>query len=178
MKLLVHPDNEIWAEALLYAVASVPPFVRIPYTGVVASAFVPAQGPTGRYVLSDGKVVARKNDDWEWKRGFISYGPEDLDYLIYAGVAKEQIGPVVWLWDDEKFAVVPPPEPEPVYRKMDFPFKFDSADFVVVDELESQPTSIFSEKMRELMRDRHRRDMERLNSTMMQGSFGIKHGSA
>ncbi len=61
------------------------------------------EGPTGRYVLPNGLDVNRQ--DVRVERGFVKYGPEDLDYLLYAGIVTYHVGPRVILFDDSKFAM-------------------------------------------------------------------------
>lgn len=42
---------------------------------------------TGMYVLPDGSIVA--HEDVKVHTRFIDYGPEDIDYLLMAGIIKE-----------------------------------------------------------------------------------------
>lgn len=54
--------------------------------------------PTGRYVLPDGKVVAR--DDVLVTHRFVEYGPDDIYLLLFARVIREERAPLFLSYDD------------------------------------------------------------------------------
>lgn len=64
--------------------------------------YVPATEFTDTYILPDGSVV--KQEDIVVKTTFIEYGPEDLDWLLYAGVIKKHYEPIF-------FTMRPPKDP-------------------------------------------------------------------
>jgi hypothetical protein len=54
--------------------------------------------PTGRYKLPSGKAVAK--DEIVVKERFVEYGPEDFEWLIYAGIVTEEREMVFYVIDD------------------------------------------------------------------------------
>lgn len=54
--------------------------------------------PTGKYRLPNGKSVAK--EQVVVKERFIEYGPEDVDWLLYAGVITEEREMVFYVVDD------------------------------------------------------------------------------
>lgn len=54
---------------------------------IIASPFVDEFSLTGKYVLPNGEVV-EGSGDWKIETRFVDYGPEDLDYLLKAGIVK------------------------------------------------------------------------------------------
>jgi hypothetical protein len=47
---------------------------------------IPINEATDRYILSDKSVVLK--NDVRVNDKFVEYGPEDIDYLLYAGIIK------------------------------------------------------------------------------------------
>ena len=56
---------------------------------------------TGRFVLPDGRVVER--GQVRVYEPFASYGPEDIDYLLYSGWIDEDREMVFFVFDDSAF---------------------------------------------------------------------------
>lgn len=59
--------------------------------------------PTGRYKLQDGKTVDKSSINIKTK--FIEYGPEDVDWLVYAGLITEEQEMVFFVIEDTMFRV-------------------------------------------------------------------------
>lgn len=82
--------------------------------------FVEPSEKTGRYILPGGRAVPA--DQVNVVKGFITYGPEDLSWLLYAGiVVPEVVYPIYVISDrfsmdspvfDPDISFVPPPKLE------------------------------------------------------------------
>lgn len=93
VKLYVHPDNvEAMRKGLRSIKAQVawnmhvefnPEYIPIEF---VPCEFVPKGEPTGLFVLPNGDKVDRKLI--RIVERFVTYGPEDLRYLLYSGKVK------------------------------------------------------------------------------------------
>lgn len=59
--------------------------------------------PTGRYKLPNGKAVAK--DEIVVKERFVEYGPEDVEWLVYAGIITEEREMLFYVIDDTMFRV-------------------------------------------------------------------------
>jgi hypothetical protein len=73
---------------------------------------VPRDKPSGRYVLPGGQTVPK--DQIRLRSRFVEYGPEDLGYLLLAGIVREERETVFYMVDDRfrvwmDFAPVMPP---------------------------------------------------------------------
>ena len=68
----------------------------------VASDLIPSNGETGRYILPCGKVVVP--EDVKVTTRFVEYGPEDIEWLLYAGIIEKEIGPTWFLINKAKLA--------------------------------------------------------------------------
>ena len=58
---------------------------------------------TGRYKLPNGKAVLK--EQIVVRERFFTYGPEDLDWLLYAGIIHEEREMLVYVIDDLAFRV-------------------------------------------------------------------------
>lgn len=54
--------------------------------------------PSGKFRLPDGRVVER--DQIVIKERFVTYGPEDFDWLVYAGIITETRDMVFYVIED------------------------------------------------------------------------------
>lgn len=70
---------------------------------IVEDPSIPIDRPTGKYVLPGGEVVDREHV--RVKTRWVSYGPEDLDWLIYAGLVKDERELVYQKFNDFEFTV-------------------------------------------------------------------------
>lgn len=68
---------------------------------VVASPHVDKHKPTGRYLMPVGPPLEPK--DVRIRTRFIDYGPEDVDYLVYAGVIKPEVEAYYYVVDEPAF---------------------------------------------------------------------------
>jgi len=57
--------------------------------------------PSGRYKLPNGKAVAK--EEIIVKERFVEYGPEDFEWLVYAGIITEEREMVFYVIDDAMF---------------------------------------------------------------------------
>ncbi len=62
--------------------------------------FMEKTKPTGKYVIG-GKVFEKS--EIRVKHKFIEYGPEDLDWLLYAGIATEDREMLFYVVDESMF---------------------------------------------------------------------------
>jgi hypothetical protein len=62
---------------------------------------LPRESPTGRFVLPDGTRLDREN--FTLRTRFITYGPEDIDHLVWIGAIKEEYEMHFYLVDDSFF---------------------------------------------------------------------------
>jgi hypothetical protein len=72
-----------------------------PYFTVKASPMMDRDKPTGRYFLPGGKLVEKSAV--RVAERFTEYGPEDVPYLLYAGLIKEQREALFLVMDDFRF---------------------------------------------------------------------------
>ncbi len=82
--------------------------------------FVEPSEKTGRYILPGGRAVPA--DQVNVVKGFITYGPEDLSWLLYAGIVEQEVVyPAYMISDrfdidspvfDPDISFVPPPKME------------------------------------------------------------------
>lgn len=55
--------------------------------------------PTGRFILPGGRAV--KREEIRLRKGrFVEYGPEDVGYLLFAGVIREEREPLFYMMED------------------------------------------------------------------------------
>lgn len=103
MLLITHPDNvkkiqsvcksgESYASYAKPGSAGCTPIVdwmHLFHSGykLIECTFMPPTRPSGMYSINGSGRF--KPEEISLKTAFITYGPEDLDYLIYAGVAEE-----------------------------------------------------------------------------------------
>lgn len=57
--------------------------------------------PSGQYRLPDGSILDKERVTV--KTRFIDYGPEDIDWLVYAGIIEELREPLFYEMDMDKF---------------------------------------------------------------------------
>ena len=59
--------------------------------------------PTGKFRLPSGKVVER--DMVSIRQRFVTYGPEDCESLVYAGIITEEREPLFVVMEDSPFRI-------------------------------------------------------------------------
>ena len=69
-----------------------------PGFSIRASSSMERDRPTGRFVLPNGRAVNR--DQVRVYEPFVSYGPEDIEYLLYSGWIDEEREPLFYIMDD------------------------------------------------------------------------------
>jgi len=76
------------------------PWASWPWFGVevTPNPHMDAEKETGRYVLPDGRVVAR--EELRLSTRWIDYRPEDVDWLVYTGIVKAETEMVFYEIDD------------------------------------------------------------------------------
>lgn len=89
MLLITHPSNIEKIKRLSVDDDSLTSQMHLFHSGykLIECPFMPAMRPSGMYSIN-GRGRYEK-EDIRIKHRFIEYGPEDLDYLIYAGIVKE-----------------------------------------------------------------------------------------
>lgn len=104
LKLCVHPDNvEAVRSGLRKISARVGENVHVDFNPkylpfeIVASEFVPKEEFTGKYRLPSGAKVQPK--DVCIVERFVTYGPEDLKYLLYSGMIVPDVEIVAYILD-------------------------------------------------------------------------------
>lgn len=105
VRLYVHPDNvEVFRNGMQRLHAQVAENAHIEFNleympiEIVPSDFVPKGEPTGLYILPNGAKV--KREDICIVERYLTYGPEDLRYLLYSGKVKVDIEMVAMMIDD------------------------------------------------------------------------------
>lgn len=105
VRLYVHPDNvEAMRKGLRSLKARVAENMHVEFNPeyipieIVPCDFIPKGELTGLYVLPSGAKV--KREDIRIVEGFVTYGPEDLRYLLYSGKVKVDIEMVAMMIDD------------------------------------------------------------------------------
>jgi len=105
--IITHPDNLAHIKAKLISkgvdrngdVLPEDVFCSVP---IRTNAFLDRDKPTGKYIV-DGKVVDKEEIKVEER--FVVYGPEDLDYLLYAGLIEEERKWLFYGMDDSFFSL-------------------------------------------------------------------------
>ena len=59
--------------------------------------------PTGRFILPGGRVVDR--DAVSVEERFVSYGPEDVEFLLFAGIIREERKALFYVINDSAFRI-------------------------------------------------------------------------
>lgn len=96
--LFTHPANvKVLREHIEHGVYDAGNFMPLFFT-IRSNEFMDKAKPTGRYVMPDGKAVERNAVAIRGR--FVDYGPEDIDYLVYAGVIRAEMEMLVTLMDD------------------------------------------------------------------------------
>ena len=84
IKLICHPDN--WE--FLKTKINRGDFDSLgAYFDVQTNKYMDKTKPTGKYIV-DGKAVDKS--EIRIKHRFIEYGPEDIEWLLYAGIIREE----------------------------------------------------------------------------------------
>lgn len=107
--IVTHPDNlELLKKELEKKYPKRPPMNHF---GIdLATYFMPTiktnkymekDKPSGKYRLPDGSVLDK--EEFVIKTQFITYGPEDIDCLVYAGVIEELREPLFYEVDMNAF---------------------------------------------------------------------------
>jgi hypothetical protein len=93
MIIICHPDN--WNKVKSqFSSATLQQFE------IRTDPYVERDKLSGKYVLPNGKRVVRQ--DIHIRTRFITYGPEDFDYLLYAKIISEDREMVFYVMDDSK----------------------------------------------------------------------------
>lgn len=115
MKIITHPDNRGLLESTYRS-------NRIPIGHpIFYSPYVPKDEPTGQYVITVSTLPWRNMVRFERtvlldeiciKQGFVTYGPEDLSFLLYSGMVYEHRKPLFYLLNDVNYPeLVSRPDP-------------------------------------------------------------------
>lgn len=72
---------------------------------IIFSYDVPRLGVTGNYVNRSTQESMDKHN-LKVKEPFVTYGPEDIDYLLYCGKVTKEIGPVLWAVEEPEHCSV------------------------------------------------------------------------
>lgn len=91
-RILTHPDN-----VHLIRGAVERDIGRLGYK-IQTDSCMPKYGPNKRIKLPDGRFVDR--DAFSLKCGCVTYGPEDLTWLMWAGVIEERLEPLYYIIDE------------------------------------------------------------------------------
>mgnify|MGYP000461603139 CR=1 FL=1 len=89
MLLITHPDNVKKIERMCVSDESFASQAHLFHSGykLIECTFMPATRPSGMYSINGSGRF--KPEDICVKTRFVTYGPEDLEYLVYAGIARE-----------------------------------------------------------------------------------------
>lgn len=92
MDIFVHPDNLELLKKHIEAGKYDSPSNRLsmdPFSFTVrTNPHIDRTEPTGRFILPSGEVVDRHNVIVKGR--FVTYGPEDIECLLFAGVIREE----------------------------------------------------------------------------------------
>lgn len=102
-RLYCHPDNLDAIRTKVGAVPVGPGKFAIADLLIEASEAVQKDKPTGKYRLPCGNVVLPERVNVRTR--FIDYGPEDLDWLVFAGIVAEEREPCFFFVDESAFRV-------------------------------------------------------------------------
>lgn len=86
---ITHPDNLQHVKRILGHTR-----YRFAWPPIKTSPYMERDKPTGRYILRGGVVVDRAQV--RVVSPFVEYGPEDVEYLVLAGVIKEEREPLFY----------------------------------------------------------------------------------
>jgi len=86
--IITHPNNVKFLREQLEggSLFEGQPLFGIP---IQTNPFIKETRLTGNYILPNGDVV-EPFSEWKIETRFIDYGPEDLDYLLKAGIVKPE----------------------------------------------------------------------------------------
>lgn len=87
--VICHPENYKKLKGSLGV--SLPSMLLCSAIEVKPSDFVPETEPTGKWILPNGAAVFPEHIRIDMP--FVSYGPEDFDYLRYVGAIKQEYSP-------------------------------------------------------------------------------------
>ena len=110
--IVTHPDNWSKVKAIVERDENLSrQFSPSAFTGssfcgeqIRTDPYMERDKPTGRWRLPDGRCVAK--EDIEIKTRFITYGPEDFDWLLYIGVISEEREMLFYKIDEQLFRVM------------------------------------------------------------------------
>lgn len=100
--IFTHPDNVALLKHRLGTGEFDGGMDLLPYFTIRPSSILERDKPTGRYVLPGGDVVERDAVCVEGR--FFTYGPEDVDYLLWAGVIQEERELLFVIMDDYRIS--------------------------------------------------------------------------
>lgn len=93
MKMIVtHPNNKKYIERLQLSGGW---DNELSWMEVRYDSAIPQFGPCKKIKINDGSIVEREK--FVMRCGAITYGPEDLIWLMWAGVVREQFEPVFYI---------------------------------------------------------------------------------
>lgn len=90
MRICAHPDNiDALRKALPNGIPEVFGMSFHPYESfeLISNPFLEKDRPNGKYRIGDGAEMQK--DQFSMKTRFVEYGPEDIDWLVLAGVVTE-----------------------------------------------------------------------------------------
>lgn len=94
MKIICHPVNYQWLREELAKNQNkevqrvkqlVPAWALQKGVEIIQDTSLPVFKETDKYQLINGQI--QEKEEIHYVRGFCTYGPEDLDFLLYAGIA-------------------------------------------------------------------------------------------
>jgi hypothetical protein len=99
--VICHPDNWDHVKKLIDGGKFDRKYGRWAEFRIFTDSNVDRDKPSGKYTLPGGKQVSK--DDIRLRDRFIEYGPEDVEWLLYAGVISEGREMVFHVIDDSYF---------------------------------------------------------------------------
>lgn len=103
-RIICHPDN-IKAVAKLAQNFSFRENTFFAEFVVTADPRLEREQPSGKYILPGGEIVLPESICVT--KPFITYGPEDIDWLLYAGIIKREMELLFFIVEDPPFAIRP-----------------------------------------------------------------------
>lgn len=103
MKIIeTHPDNEELVRRI-FTPDLVDGMRQISWITIQTNRFMERDKPTGEYILPDGRKVFRESIQVSTR--FIDYGPEDVGYLVMAGIIAEELEPLYYEVSESMFRI-------------------------------------------------------------------------
>lgn len=117
-KVVTHPENVKYLSDTLRSSRDIHPMFVFTGIEIAEDPYLPKDVLSGKYVQPDGRIVAKA--DISIKTRWIEYGPEDFDWLNFAGLIKEHREPYYLVIDDSKLRQI---------QQYDLSFKMSSVKY-------------------------------------------------